>query len=117
MHKYRNAAVGLGLLALVGLWFAFRASAQTKPQQTSPTTRADQEYQRMLDEQADRGKRTEVILKEQEAQHKRVETLLARQEDFFERQLSAFKRFETILDTWETQPKQYQKYLDTLPKK
>jgi septal ring factor EnvC (AmiA/AmiB activator) len=117
MHKYRNAAVGLGLLALVGLWFAFRASAQTKPEQASPATQADQKYQRMLDEQADRAKRAEVMLKEQEAQHKRVETLLAKQEEFFERQLRAFKRFEKVLDTWETQQQQYQKYLDTLPKK
>src|SRR5258705_11336410 len=117
MHKFRNVAVGLGLLALVGLWFAFRSSAQTKPEQPAPAKQADQQYQRLLDEQADRARRAEVMLKEQEAQHKRVETLLAKQEDFLEKQLRAFKRFEKILDTWETQQQQYQKYLDTLPKK
>ena len=117
MNKFRHIALGLTLISLLGAWLILHANAQPKPDVVSPNSAEEQQYQRMLDEQADRFKRAETILKEQEAQHKRVEGALTKQEDFLERQLKAFKRFETILDTWENQQKQYQKYLDTLPKK
>ncbi len=114
MHKYRNTALALGILALAVAWFILQAHGQNRPE---PAVQADQQYQKLLDEQADRAKRAEIILKEQEAQHKRIEALVAQQEDFLKRQLEAFKRFEKILDTWEAQQRQYQRYLDTLPKK
>jgi hypothetical protein len=79
---------------------------QTSGQPTSPTgaaTTSDQDYQRLLNEQAS-------ILK-------RSASLLAQQEDFFKKQEAAFRRYERILDTWERQQQQYQRYLDSLPKK
>ena len=103
MNKFRTITIGLALITLSGAWFVFHANAQPKPDAPSPTTAAEQQYQRMLNEQADRFKRTEALLKAQE--------------DFFERQLKAFTRFEKVLETWERQQQQYQKYLDTLPTK
>ena len=117
MHKYRNKTIGRAFLALAGLWFILHVNAEIKPDNPTSSAQTDQQYQQLLDGQADRARRAEFMMKEQEGQLARAEALMKAQEALFDRQLKAFARFEKILDTWETQQEQYQKYLDTLPKK
>ena len=100
------------LAAVIGfcVWqFALPALAQT--------TNSDDSYQRLLDAQLARIKRSEALFDSQEALHHRAEVLLEKQEKFMERQEKDLERFEKILATWEKQQQQYQKYLDALNKK
>ena len=117
MHKYRNNTVRLAFLALAGSWFILHSNAETQPDVPTSKAQTDQQYQQLLDGQADRAKRAEILLKEQEESRARAEAFMKAQEAFFDRQLKAFERYEKILDRYETQQQQYQKYLDTLPKK
>jgi hypothetical protein len=100
----------IALFVGVVLWqFALPAIAQT--------TNADDSYQRLLDAQLARAKRSEALFASQEAMQRRGLALLERQEKFMERQEKDLERYEKILATWEKQQQQYQKYLDSLNKK
>jgi uncharacterized protein HemX len=84
------AATGIALVCLLPL------RAQTSADVNAAAQRINQQSQRLLDEQADRSKRTEALLAGQE---------------------EILKRYQKILETWERQQQEYQRYLDTLPKK
>lgn len=117
MQKYQDKTASLAIFALAGVLFILPVNAETKPDNPTANAQPTDQYQQLLDGQADRAKRAEILLKEQEAQHARAEALMKAQEALFETQLKAFARYEKILDTYESQQRQYQKYLDTLPKK
>jgi hypothetical protein len=125
MRKYKSLSIGLSSLTLLGLCFIFHPGAQAKSELVAPTKEEQrQQYQQMLDSQAERAKRADALLTKQEEQHqqyvqtlnaqaeymKRAEAVVAKQEEFM-------KRYEKILNIWEAQQQQYQRYLDTLPKK
>jgi len=118
MNRYRYAVVALTVLALSAcLWFGIHAIAQDKPGQTAPPARGNDQYQRMLDEQEARFKRTDALMHAQEETHQRVVALYGKMEELVKRQEEDIKRYEKILETWEKQQQQYQKYLDSLVKK
>src|SRR5437867_3633768 len=118
MNRYRYTVVALTVLALSAcLWFAIHATAQDKPGQTAPPGRGNDQYQRMLDEQEARFKRTDALMQAQEETHKQVVALYSKMEELVKRQEEDIKRYERILETWEKQQQQYQKYLDSLVKK
>jgi hypothetical protein len=100
----------LALFVEVVIWqFALPAIAQT--------TNADDSYQRLLDAQLARARRSEALFESQEAMQRRGLALLERQEKFMDRQEKDLDRYEKILAAWEKQQQQYQKYLDSLNRK
>lgn len=127
MQTKRYSIASLGLLGGAAMWLTFGASAQTKPEPGIPPTLSPaeaQQHQRMLDEQAERSRKADALIRDQEAQNRRSENLLAKleahfakQEKLTENQTRALARYEKLLDTMETQQRQYQRYLDSLPRK
>jgi hypothetical protein len=99
--------------------FVYGAAAQSKPDPkdvaaakqiedayqliNDATKKQREQYQKKLEEDADRGKR--------------VDALLARWEEQTAKQEEVAKRYSKILDTWEKQQQQMQKFLDSFNKK
>ena len=109
-------AIALGVVTLAAVWLVFESRGQNK-RAADPITVADQQLQKLFDEQEQHRRRQEKIIKQAEEQSRRLEALLVKQEDFIEKQLRAQARYDRILETWEAQQKQHQRYLDGLPKK
>ena len=95
MNYIKPISALLAATALAGILML-----QVHGQDAPNAVQSEQQYKRMLDDQA-------MILK-------RSASLLSQQEDFIRKQEEAFKRYEKVLATWEKQQKQYQKYLDSL---
>jgi hypothetical protein len=84
MKRLVYLVTGLAAIAVMG-WF-FPASRAAGQSVSNDTTVA--QYQRALDEQAERSKRYDELLRGQEGIHRRSEALLLTQEGFLKRQVA-----------------------------
>ncbi len=118
MSKSRYTAVVLTVLALFGcLWFVIRVAAQAKPGEPAPTGGANDQYQRLMDQQDASLKRADALMQAQEKTQKQVASMYTKTEELLKRQEEGIARYEKILETWERQQQLYQRYLDSLGKK